>query len=72
LRAAAEYFDALADRRKARPGPDLISHMVTASEDGDQLSRHELIAMALLMLPMSFAPSGANVGPGQADANVPE
>jgi cytochrome P450 len=50
LRAAAGYLDELADRKKAAPGTDLISHMVTASEDGDRLSRQELIAMALLML----------------------
>jgi cytochrome P450 len=50
LRASAGYLDSLADRKKAAPGADLMSHMVTASEDGDQLSRQELIAMALLML----------------------
>jgi cytochrome P450 len=50
LREAAEYLGRLADRKQADPGPDLMSHMVMVSEDGDQLSRKELIAMALLML----------------------
>jgi cytochrome P450 len=50
LRAAIEYLGALAERKRAEPGPDLLSHMATASEDGDQMSREELIAMALLML----------------------
>ena len=50
LRAAAGYLGALAERKRAEPGMDLMSHMVTASEDGDRLSREELIAMALLML----------------------
>ena len=50
LRAAADYLGALADAKRAAPGTDLMSHMVTAAEDGDQLSRKELIAMALLML----------------------
>jgi cytochrome P450 len=50
LRAAADYLGALAERKRAQPGPDLLSHMVTAAEDGDRLSREELISMALLML----------------------
>lgn len=50
LRTAAGYLDALADRKKADPGTDLLSHMVTAAEDGDRLSRHELISMSLLLL----------------------
>jgi cytochrome P450 len=50
LRAAAGYLGALAERKRADPGLDLMSHMVTAAEDGDRLSREELISMALLML----------------------
>jgi cytochrome P450 len=50
LREAVAYLDALADRKRAEPGPDLLSHMVTASEDGDRLSRRELISMTLLMV----------------------
>lgn len=50
LQAAAEYLGALAERKRADPGPDLMSHMVMASEDGDRLSPKELVAMALLML----------------------
>jgi cytochrome P450 len=50
LREAIEYLGALAERKRAEPGPDLLSHMATAAEDGDQMSRQELIAMALLML----------------------
>jgi cytochrome P450 len=50
LRAAADYLGVLADRKRAEPGEDLISRMVIAAEDGDQLSREELIAMSLLML----------------------
>jgi cytochrome P450 len=46
LRAAAEYLGALAERKRAEPGTDLLSHMVMASEDGDLLSRQELISMA--------------------------
>jgi cytochrome P450 len=47
---AADYLGALAERKRARPGEDLLSQLVLASQDGDRLSREELIAMALLML----------------------
>jgi cytochrome P450 len=50
LREVTDYLGALADRKQAEPGPDLLSHMVRESQDGDRLSRAELIAMALLML----------------------
>jgi cytochrome P450 len=50
LREAAAYLDALAERKRAEPGPDLLSQMVAASEDGDLLSRQELIAMTVLMV----------------------
>jgi cytochrome P450 len=50
LRAAADYLGELADSKQAEPGDDLISHMVVASEDGDRLSREELISMSLLIL----------------------
>jgi cytochrome P450 len=50
LRTAVEYLTALAERKRANPKPDLLSQMVLASEDGEQLSRKELISMALLMV----------------------
>jgi cytochrome P450 len=50
LGAAADYLGALAESKRENPGPDLISHMVLASEDGDRLSGREVIAMALLMV----------------------
>jgi cytochrome P450 len=50
LREAAEYLGALVERKRADPGTDLLSRMVMASEDGDRLSREELISMALLIL----------------------
>lgn len=50
LAAAAEYLGGLAERKRENPTADLISHMVLASEDGDRLSRREVIAMALLMV----------------------
>ena len=49
-RAVATYFGELADSKRAAPGDDLISYMVQAAEDGDRLSREEVISMTLLML----------------------
>ncbi|HTU73630.1 MAG TPA: cytochrome P450 [Trebonia sp.] len=50
LRQAAAYLGALAERKRTQPGPDLLSAMVEASQDGDRLSRQELIAMTVLMV----------------------
>ncbi|MEV6555177.1 cytochrome P450 [Nocardia sp. NPDC051756] len=49
--ALVDYFDRLVALRRTRGlGDDLISHMLTASEDGDRLSLDELISMAFLIL----------------------
>lgn len=50
LREAAAYLGALAERKRAEPGPDLLSHLVAVSADGDRLSREELISMTVLMV----------------------
>jgi cytochrome P450 len=48
-RAVADYFGALAERKRAAPGDDLLSQLARAEADGS-LSREELISMAVLML----------------------
>ncbi|MFC9440501.1 cytochrome P450 [Nocardia sp. NPDC057030] len=49
--ALVAYFDQLVALRRTRGlGDDLISHMLTAAEDGDRLSLDELISMAFLIL----------------------
>ncbi len=45
----SEYFEALANARRADPTDDLFSAMVHAAEEGDVLSTDELIANAILL-----------------------
>jgi hypothetical protein len=47
--AIAGYFRALADERRQRPGPDLLSGLVQAEEAGDRLNERELLATCLLL-----------------------
>ncbi|MEU7138754.1 cytochrome P450 [Nocardia sp. NPDC046473] len=49
--AIVDYFDRLvALRREHGLGDDLISHLLTVTDDGDRLSHDELISMAFLIL----------------------
>ncbi|GAA5055268.1 cytochrome P450 family protein [Nocardia callitridis] len=49
--AVVEYFDELIERkRREEPGEDLLSYLLSVSDDGDQLSVDELISMAQLIL----------------------
>ncbi|MFI6998331.1 cytochrome P450 [Nocardia sp. NPDC050175] len=49
--AIVDYFDGLvAMRREHGLGDDLISHLLTVTDDGDRLSHDELISMAFLIL----------------------
>jgi cytochrome P450 len=53
LTAAAEFADYLrdlADRRRAEPRDDLVSHLVTVRDGTDKLSADELVASAILLL----------------------
>ena len=44
IRAMRAYFDDLVARRQRAPGPDLLSALIAAEDQGDRLSRDELIA----------------------------
>ncbi|AXB44116.1 cytochrome P450 family protein [Amycolatopsis albispora] len=44
------YLRELIERKRAEPGPDLLSDLVQVSEDGDRLAEHELVPMAFLLL----------------------
>ncbi|PKW14314.1 cytochrome P450 family protein [Saccharopolyspora spinosa] len=46
----AGYLMGLAEQKRAQPADDLLSALVHASEDGDQLSVNELIAMTFVLL----------------------
>ncbi|GAB3579621.1 cytochrome P450 [Amycolatopsis endophytica] len=50
----AAYLGDLVDAKRAEPGADLLSRLVHLSEDGDRLSRPELIATAVVLLTGGF------------------
>jgi len=45
-----ELMARLVEQRRREPGPDLLSAMITASEDGERLSLDELYANALFLM----------------------
>ena len=45
-----EYLGALVERRRAHPRDDLISALIAAEEDGDQLTADEIVATCNLLL----------------------
>jgi cytochrome P450 len=47
--ALFEYFGALVEDRRARPGADLLSALVAAEQDGDRLSVDELLTMVVTL-----------------------
>ncbi|WP_028937465.1 cytochrome P450 family protein [Pseudonocardia spinosispora] len=50
LMAMAEFLTRLVADKRARPGEDMLSAAVAASEDTDHLSDNEAVAMAFLLL----------------------
>ncbi|MEZ5262183.1 MAG: cytochrome P450 [Acidimicrobiales bacterium] len=44
------YMEALIERRRHQPGPDLLSDLITAEEQGDRLTHEELVVMAETLL----------------------
>ncbi|TJZ58868.1 cytochrome P450 [Streptomyces piniterrae] len=51
IQAMAEYLVRLLDDKRATPSDDLLGALIrTSDEDGDQLSRDELVGMAFLLL----------------------
>jgi cytochrome P450 len=46
----SEYLNDLIERRRAQPTEDMLSDLVAVSDNGDQLTREELVAMALLLV----------------------
>lgn len=45
-----QYFLAMAERRRAEPGDDLISVLVDAEREDDRISRAEVLAFAVLLM----------------------
>lgn len=44
------YLNDLAEERRARPGEDLTSYLLTVEEEGDRLDHQEFLAMVFLLL----------------------
>jgi cytochrome P450 len=49
MREMRVYFDDLVERRRRDPGPDLLSALIAAEDEGDRLSRDELLDTAILL-----------------------
>ena len=49
-KALFDYFLELIEERRQDPGDDLISTLLSVEEEGDRLSREELISMLMLLL----------------------
>lgn len=60
----SDYFDELVKVRRAAPEDDLLSVMIAAEEDGQRLSREELIANAILMFAAGFETTTNLIGNG--------
>ncbi|GAA1953937.1 cytochrome P450 [Kitasatospora viridis] len=46
----SDYLRALIRERRATPGPDLVSALIAAQEEGDQLSEQEMVSTCALLL----------------------
>src|SRR6185312_7074639 len=44
-----DYLEDLAAERRRRPQDDLLSHLIAAEADGDQLSADEVLTMAAVL-----------------------
>lgn len=45
-----EYFHGLIDKRRSRPGDDLLSGLIAVEESGDQLTEEEIVSTCNLLL----------------------
>lgn len=46
----ADYMTDLVAAKRASPGDDLISRLIAVHDDGDRLSAHELVSLAVLLI----------------------
>ncbi|WP_052270104.1 cytochrome P450 [Streptomyces sp. MUSC 125] len=58
------YIGELAERRRADPGTDLISELVSVQEGGDKLTPHELEVTCTLLLSAGYATTVNLIGNG--------
>ncbi|MFF8619059.1 cytochrome P450 [Streptomyces sp. NPDC015350] len=62
LDAFDAYVRALVAERRATPGPDLLSELITTPADGSPLTDDELVSMAGLLLFGGYEPSAQLIG----------
>jgi cytochrome P450 len=62
--AIIEFFTGLIAQRRREPGPDLLSALVAARDDGHHLSEDELVGMAALMMLGGFETTTHLLGNG--------
>jgi len=62
--AFADYFSDLISQRRSRPTDDLLSELIAAEDNGDQLSSDELISIAMLILVAGYETTVNLVGNG--------
>jgi cytochrome P450 len=60
----ADYFARLLARRRASPGADLLSALLTAELDGERLNELELVANAVLLVTAGFDTTLCSIGLG--------
>lgn len=59
---AWEVWGALADERRANPTDDMLTGLVEVEEDGDRLSRDELVVMAAFLMGAGFETTASLLG----------
>ncbi|TWP43978.1 cytochrome P450 [Lentzea tibetensis] len=62
--AMADYLAALVARKREQPGDDLVTALVQARDEGDQLDEDELVSMVFLLLTAGFETTVHLVGNG--------
>jgi cytochrome P450 len=62
--AFEQYFNELIPRRRENPGEDLLSRMIQAEDEGEKLTREELISAATLLLGAGFETTTNLIGNG--------
>ncbi|WP_343082405.1 cytochrome P450 [Ostreiculturibacter nitratireducens] len=63
-RAFTDFLRGHVEERRARPGDDLITHLIAAEEDGEHLSTDELISTCILLLNAGHEASVHTIGNG--------
>lgn len=60
------YLTALLESKRAHPGDDLLSALITTHDEEQRLDRHELVAMAFLLLVAGYITTVNLIGNGMA------